>query len=543
MAPLPYPLPLEPMGYLEEPGAEPKLPLLPELAEEVIGEQAPENPIVLMQGPAANNSDETVRRSNCTRHPSRRMQESIDSNMVQVMESIILDDDDPVTRVQPLLAFATTSNPNILNLKQAMKASDSKQFCKAMKQEFNSHTKQKHCVFVLRSSLLRGTKVLLPVWVMRRKRRIATGLVYNWKAHLNIHGGQQVKGVHYWETYSPMVCWALIRFALALSILNGWYTAQMDFVLAYPQADIEEMLYMEIPSDFTCEGYAPGELVLELHKNLYGQKQAGRMWYKHLTCLLTAVHGFTQSVANECVFYQEGMVLLIYVDDTICVFRDKGAGQKLAKELQRSFDITMEGMIEDFLGVKFEKRSNGSFSLSQPQLIDSILKDLGLIDGRLKRAKPKRTPAKTSLILQRDTSSLKHSGSWDYQSVIGKLNFLEKSTRPDISYAVHQCTCFSIDPRVTHMEAVLCIGMYLLNTRDNGLIMAPERHLLDCWVDSDFVGNWARECDPIDVDNVRSRSGYIINYAGVPLIWHSKLQGEIALSTTKVEFYALSTSL
>jgi len=75
------------------------------------------------------------------------------------------------------------------------------------------------------------------------------------------------------------------------------------------------------------------------------------------------------------------MVLLIYVDDTICVFRDKGAGQKLAKELQRSFDITMEGTIKDFLGVKFKKRSNGSFSVSQPQLINSILKDLGLIDG------------------------------------------------------------------------------------------------------------------------------------------------------------------
>jgi len=237
------------------------------------------------------------------------------------------------------------------------------------------------------------------------------------------------------------------------------------------------------------------------------------------------VHGFTQSVADECVFYWEGMVLLIYVDDTICVFRDRDAGWKLAKELQRSFDITMEGTIEDFLGVKFESRSNGTFSLSQPQLIDSILKDLGLIDGRLKRAKPKRTPARTSLILQQDTDRLKHTASWDYHSVIGKLNFLEKSMRPDISYAVHQCARFSIEPKVTHTEAVLCIGMYLLNTRDKGLIMAPKKHLLDCWVDADFAGNWAKECDPIDVDNVQSRSGYIIDYTGVPLIWHSKLQG------------------
>jgi len=173
--------------------------------------------------------------------------------------------------------------------------------------------------------------------------------------------------------------------------------------------------------------------------------EAGQPDMVQVTLLLTTVHGLMQSIADNCIFYWDGIVLLIYVDDTICVFRDKGAGQKLAKELQQSFDITMEGTIEDFLGVKFEKRSNRSFSLSQPQLIDLILKDLELIDGWLKRAKPKRTPAKTSLILWRDTNSLKHLGSWDYWSVIGKLNFLEKSTRLDISY---QCINAHTSPSI-----------------------------------------------------------------------------------------------
>jgi len=193
--------------------------------------------------------------------------------------------------------------------------------------------------------------------------------------------------------------------------------------------------------------------------------------------------------------------------------------------------------------VKFEKRSDGTLLLSQPQLIDSILEDLGLLDGKKKRAKAKCTPSKSNTILRKDAHLPKHCMRWEYRSVIGKLNFLEKSTRPDISYAVHQCARFSIDPRASHSEAVLRIGMYLLASRDKGFIMSPKGHSFDCWVDSDFAGNWARECDPIDVDNVRSRSGYIIDYAGVPIVWHSKLQGEIALSTTEAEFYALSTSL
>jgi len=73
--------------------------------------------------------------------------------------------------------------------------------------------------------------------------------------------------------------------------------------------------------------------------------------------------------------------------------------------------------------------------------------------------------------------------------------------------------------------------------------MSPKGHSLDCWVNSDFSGNWAKECNPIDVDNVCLCSSYIIDYAGVPIVWHSKLQGEIALSTMEAEFYALWTSL
>jgi len=181
------------------------------LVEEALGEQVPDIPLVpLLQELATNDSDATVHRSNHTKCPSTQMQESLESHLVQVMESIVLNDDDPVNGVQPLLAYTTSSDPNILNLKQAMLAPNKKYFLKVMRQEFDSHTKQKHWVFVLQSLLLRGTKVLLPVWAMCRKCRIATGVVYKWKACLNIHGGQQVKGVHYWETYSLMVRWASI---------------------------------------------------------------------------------------------------------------------------------------------------------------------------------------------------------------------------------------------------------------------------------------------------------------------------------------------
>jgi len=62
-------------------------------------------------------------------------------------------------------------------------------------------------------------------------------------------------------------------------------------------------------------------------------------------------------------------------------------------------------------------------------------------------------------------------------------------------------------------------------------------------VDADFAGNWNKEEAALDADTARSRSGYVITFAGCPILWASKLQTHIALSTTEAEYMALSAAL
>ena len=76
----------------------------------------------------------------------------------------------------------------------------------------------------------------------------------------------------------------------------------------------------------------------------------------------------------------------------------------------------------------------------------------------------KDTPAITNRLIGPDSKEEECNYPWDYRSVIGKLNFSEKSTRPDISYTVHQCTHFMSNPKKSHGEAIKCIGQYLLDT-------------------------------------------------------------------------------
>jgi len=180
LGPLPHPLPLEPWEELqleeEQEGFYP-----PDMEEqEIQDEELIVHPVPIPEPQAVlpvPDADATVRRSNRTKRPSRCLQEHLELHMIQVMETTLMEDD-PVTGVHPILAMAMSNDPDILTLREAMSADDSDEFRKSMIQEFNDHCDRTHWVFVLRSSLPHGTKVLPSVWAMRRKQRIATGQVY-----------------------------------------------------------------------------------------------------------------------------------------------------------------------------------------------------------------------------------------------------------------------------------------------------------------------------------------------------------------------------
>eukprot|EP00978_Attheya_sp_CCMP212_P020004 scaffold56790_cov72-Attheya_sp.AAC.1 len=84
-----------------------------------------------------------------------------------------------------------------------------------------------------------------------------------------------------------------------------------------------------------------------------------------------------------------------------------------------------------------------------------------------------------------------------------------------------------------------------MGTRDKGIILKPNPDMgLEDWVDADFCrGNWDHKYALEDPTTARSRSGYIVRYCCCPILWRSKLQTEVALSTTEAEYVALSQSL
>jgi hypothetical protein len=125
---------------------------------------------------------------------------------------------------------------------------------------------------------------------------------------------------------------------------------------------------------------ASGEWVLLVKRNIYGQKQAGRVWNNYLVSKLTSPEiGFVQSKYDECVFYHRKAVYILYSDDSILVVPDEAELTDIVNRIQDvGLDITEEGDLEDFLGINIDRRTDNSYNLSQPRLIDQIIQELHL---------------------------------------------------------------------------------------------------------------------------------------------------------------------
>ena len=153
----------------------------------------------------------------------------------------------------------------ILTYGEMKRQPDKPKFITAMQKEISDHEKRKHWKLVHRSET-KGAKTIMAIWSFRRKRDNIIGKVTKYKSRICAHGGMQEKGINYWETYAPVVQWMSVRIMLTLAAIKNLHTKSIDFVLAYPQADLDVEIYMELPQGFNV-GTESGRYVLKLQKN------------------------------------------------------------------------------------------------------------------------------------------------------------------------------------------------------------------------------------------------------------------------------------
>ena len=293
---------------------------------------------------------------------------------------------EPEEMCNPILAYKAVF-PDILRLHEAMQAKDQKEFKAAMEKEVNDQIDNGNFSVIPQSKVPTGFQVFPGVWTLVRKRDILTREIKKYNARLAFDGSRMRKGEDYDKTYSPVALWMSIHLLLTFVVAFGWQTQQVDYVAAYTQAPIDRDMYMELPCGFKVPGGVDrNDVVLKLDCNLYGQKQAGRVWYEYLHKRLITKAGFVQSKHEKCLYYCGKVMYALYIEDSIL-------GAPIRKELEAAIkaiqdaklQITLEGDLADFLGVKIERKGTNEITFTQPHLIDDILNDLELKHAMVKK--------------------------------------------------------------------------------------------------------------------------------------------------------------
>ena len=135
------------------------------------------------------------------------------------------------------------------------------------------------------------------------------GKVTKYKSRICAHGGMQEKGINYWEMYAPVVQWMSVRIMLTLTAIENLHSKSIDFLLAYPQADLDVDIYMKLPQGFNVRP-ENGRYVLKLQNNLYGLKKAGHNWFENLSSELGNL-SINPSKVDSCVFIGEDVIVLV----------------------------------------------------------------------------------------------------------------------------------------------------------------------------------------------------------------------------------------
>ncbi len=115
--------------------------------------------------------------------------------------------------------------------------------------EVSDHESRDHWTLTKHCDMPQDTKTIMSIWSFKRKQ-YPDGTLNKHKACLCAHGSMQTWGQNYWETYAPVVNWASVQLVLAIAKIQCLSTKSIDFVLAFPQADLEIPVYMELPIGF-----------------------------------------------------------------------------------------------------------------------------------------------------------------------------------------------------------------------------------------------------------------------------------------------------
>ena len=257
------------------------------------------------------------------------------------------------------LALLSLSCSEPRNFTEAMRNTDSTTWRTSMDAEMKS---QLDCGTFEIVPKAPGRKYIPLQWIYKVKQN-EHGEPCRAKSRLVARGDRCQEGVHYTETFAPVVHFASTRSFLSTCCQEGWEVHQMDVNTAFLYADLDrDDIFFSMPPGYQVTSpdgtKADGEYCLRAKKALYGLPQAPRLWNNTLKQWFLK-QGFVQCKKDPCVYRLKtdlGEInLIVYVDDIAFAGSNPEMIAAFKRELSSRFDMKDLGLMRWFLGMHIEQ--------------------------------------------------------------------------------------------------------------------------------------------------------------------------------------------
>ena len=422
-------------------------------------------------------------------------------------------------------------DPTVPNsYKQAAASPEAKGWSEGMDKEYGD-LKNKHNTWEIapvKEALNKGTQVIGCRWVYRKKALEVGGFIY--KCRLTVKGFMQRYGVDYDDVFSSVAQLKSFRLIIALSAAFGCTMTQYDFDNAFVQSVLPKPVYMEHP-----EGYpGPVGTCLKLLKSLYGLKAAPKLWSELLRSFLITI-GFIACVADQCIMFHSKFVmwLVTFSDDVIISTKNEAGRKEVVNAISKRFKIKILGVLSKYVGIEVKYGKNGTISISQDSYIRTILARFNMSD--CKSVSTPAAPGSQLLVAPTHNDEEKEAGEIPYKSAVGSLWYASRGTRPDIEYSTNNVAQHASKFGLAHWQAVKRVFRYLSGSISYCITYFKTGVIrIVAYSDSD----WAA-----DTNNRRSKTGYVVFVAGGAVVWQTKSQKSVALSSCEAEYYAMTEAI
>ena len=272
---------------------------------------------------------------------------------------------------------------------------------------------------------------------------------------------------------------------------------------------------------------------------------------------------------SNCIFYghllpnQPPIYLGLYVDDFVYFSTSNAVEQEFEKLFSSKIEMTLNGPVTHFLGIKFSTihhdDGNITTKLSQEAFVDTLQTQAGLDEEAVSEPlTPYRSGCPIDTIPLDPTTLLAQQEKLNaqLQTLVGSLNWLSMSTRPDIAPVTNFLAKYTTTATKNHIQAAKHVVRYLkgmqnlgisFHSKDNSTLNSHVKFPIDSSTITALTdANWGPQDQShpnpskpkeLELFKSRSMSGYLI-WLGGPIHWVAKRQSITAHSSAEAEIYA-----